>query len=341
MYSSCLFCSTRLGTNEVLEQFPRGRRLAFDGAKGRLWAICGTCSQWNLAPLEERWEAVEECERIFRATRLRVSTPNIGLGKHRSGLELVRVGRPLRPELAAWRYGPRLTRRRWRYLIGGTGVAATLGAVVLGGLAVGALSAYGAHLAWNLGSGLRNTARRQRIVARTLTNARVPVAIRERDLTTARLVRRDDRAASWVLCIDHPGAALELTGMEALRVAGLVLARVNARGASARELRAAADQLEWYEDPAGAFATAASSGGHEDGVLLSSLFDRERLTLEMAAHDESERRAMDGELAALEAAWRTAEEIATFVDNVFLPPAVNEMLARYHDRRRESDGIGS
>ena len=36
----------------------------------------------------------------------------------------------------------------------------------------------------------------------------------------------------------------------------------------------------------------------------------ERLALEMAVHEESERRAMEGELAVLEAAWRDAEIIA-------------------------------
>ena len=38
------------------------------------------------------------------------------------------------------------------------------------------------------------------------------------------------------------------------------------------------------------------------------------LALEMALHEESERRAMDGELALLEAAWREAEEIAKIAD---------------------------
>lgn len=36
MYSTCIFCNKPLGANEVLESFPVGRRLAFDGAKGRL-----------------------------------------------------------------------------------------------------------------------------------------------------------------------------------------------------------------------------------------------------------------------------------------------------------------
>ena len=40
----------------------------------------------------------------------------------------------------------------------------------------------------------------------------------------------------------------------------------------------------------------------------------DRLALEMALHEESERRALEGELAALEATWREAEEIAQIAD---------------------------
>ena len=101
MYSTCLFCNTSLGANEIVEHFPVGRRLAFDSTKGRLWAVCTHCRNWNLAPIDERWEAIEECERAFRGTPLRVSTDNIGLATMREGLDLVRVGKPLRPEFAA------------------------------------------------------------------------------------------------------------------------------------------------------------------------------------------------------------------------------------------------
>ena len=72
MYSNCIFCHAGLGANEVIEHFPVGHRLAFDGAKGRLWVVCRRCERWNLTPLEERWEAIEDCERAFRATTLRV-----------------------------------------------------------------------------------------------------------------------------------------------------------------------------------------------------------------------------------------------------------------------------
>jgi hypothetical protein len=40
----------------------------------------------------------------------------------------------------------------------------------------------------------------------------------------------------------------------------------------------------------------------------------EALALEMALHDEQERRAMEGELEILEDAWREAEQIARIAD---------------------------
>src|SRR5437773_4610743 len=90
--------------------FSVGRRLAFDPTKGRLWVVCTRCGRWNLTPLEERWEAIDECERLFRGTRLRMSTDNIGLAQFWGGFELVRIGPALLPEIASWRYGARLLR---------------------------------------------------------------------------------------------------------------------------------------------------------------------------------------------------------------------------------------
>src|SRR5688500_1372424 len=117
MYATCLFCHAALGRNDVLEHFPVGRRLAYDEAKGRLWVVCTRCERWNLTPLETRWEAIEEAERAYRATRLQVSTDNIGMAQLREGLELVRIGAPPNVEFAAWRYGDQFGRRRRRHLL--------------------------------------------------------------------------------------------------------------------------------------------------------------------------------------------------------------------------------
>jgi hypothetical protein len=58
-----------------------------------------------------------------------------------------------------------------------------------------------------------------------------------------------------------------------------------------------------------------------------------RLGLEMALHDETERRALAGELATLEADWRVAEAIAVIADDLLLPPQV---LDRVHAARQEA-----
>src|SRR5438067_1985178 len=145
MYRTCLFCATSLGANDVVEHFDVGRRLAFDGAKGRLWVVCRKCERWNLTPLEERWEAIEECERAFSGTRLRVSTDHVGLARLKEGTELVRIGEPQRPEMAAWRYGDQFGRRRRRqYALAAGGIlvvgAAAISGTMLGVVGIGALS---------------------------------------------------------------------------------------------------------------------------------------------------------------------------------------------------------
>src|ERR1035437_7132485 len=145
MYSTCLFCHQPLGKNEAVEHFPVGRRLAFDAAKGRLWVVCRKCERWNLTPLEERWETVEECERAFRATKLRVSPHHMGPARLREGTELVRIGEPQRPEMAAWRYGDQFGRRTRRNVVYGAGGMAAVVGVMWGGPALG-LSVTGVSL---------------------------------------------------------------------------------------------------------------------------------------------------------------------------------------------------
>jgi hypothetical protein len=109
MYRNCIYCAADLGANESVEHFPVGRSVAFDGEKGRLWAVCRRCARWNLAPLEERWEAIEEAERLFRDTRLRAQSENVGLARLRDGTRLVRAS--ARRRGGSWPCGA--TARRW------------------------------------------------------------------------------------------------------------------------------------------------------------------------------------------------------------------------------------
>jgi hypothetical protein len=61
---------------------------------------------------------------------------------------------------------------------------------------------------------------------------------------------------------------------------------------------------------------------------LFSLPAPHKLALEMALHEEAERRALEGELVELETAWREAEEIAGISDNLLLPESVNDAFAK-------------
>ena len=333
MYATCLFCNGPLGANTAIEPFPVGERLAFDAAKGRLWVVCRKCERWNLSPLEERWEAIEECERRYRDTRLRVSTDNIGLARLKEGLVLVRIGAPQRPEMAAWRYGDQFGRRRKRKMIRvGIGVGAVggiVGGLVTAGIATGA-SLGGAW--WALSRGAEAGYRRivygdpKAIVARVPLPGGHRLAIRRNQLDKIKL-KPDADGAGWGLAVPTGAALTTITGEDALRAAGQVLPAVNWGGATQAEIERATEMLERAEDVRGLFTWTAQT--KLTPSELSKIDTPIRLALEMAAHEDSERRALEGELHLLEAAWRDAEEIAAIADDMFLPSSVGEFIDKH------------
>ncbi|MBL8962054.1 MAG: hypothetical protein JNJ98_19480 [Gemmatimonadetes bacterium] len=343
MYSTCIFCNKPLGSNESLEAFPVGERLAFDPARGRLWVVCRQCERWNLTPLEERWEAIEQAERLYSDTRRRVSTDNIGLARLADGTTLVRIGEPQRPEFAAWRYGDQFGRRRTRALLwSGAGVAAAA-AVFVGG------SAAGVGMAGFTGV-LAQLSRRavlgspQAIVARLRTVQHGFVEVRRRHLAEAEI--RSEADGSFGLRLRFKGGEEVFRGPDAERVAALILPQVNRFGGKKKDVSEAVREIESYGHPAKYLATQGDrsrslmkvmataeekrtrkrqeSEFHKYGLF--SLPVAQRLALEMALHEESERRALEGELASLTQAWHDAEEIASIADNLFLPSGVDAQL---------------
>ena len=70
-------------------------------------------------------------------------------------------------------------------------------------------------------------------------------------------------------------------------------------------------------------------GFDKDTSTLRSRDANVRLALEMAAHEESERRAMEGELEILEAAWREAEEVASIADRLLVPDHIEDWIRKY------------
>ena len=339
MYSTCLFCNQDLGRNEVIEHFPVGRRLAFDASRGRLWVVCRRCERWNLTPLEERWEAIEEAERLFSETRLRVSTDNIGLARLREGLELVRIGTALRPEMAAWRYGDQFGRRRRRHLTYPVGGVALLTGIAFAGPVTGILAGGG----WGLYQGLNALhsvyqARRVRVKLR-LPDSDTVVPIRKNQLEHTSLTPADD---GWALRVSmrKPGASddprvpreLLFHGPQALRAAARLLPAINEQGAKKDQVQEAVKLIGEAADPMAVFQRYAAIPTRPVARLtppehrIHRLPTEVRLALEMAAHEEQERRALEGELAILQAAWRDAEEIAQIADDMFLPPGTESRL---------------
>jgi hypothetical protein len=376
MYTTCTFCYSNLGTNTLLETFSVARRVAFDPVKACVWAVCPSCTRWNLVPIEERWEIVDECERRFRKTTLRYSSGNIGLAWLGEDLELVRVGPALRPEIAAWRYGKVLVRPR------------STSRKIMDRLASGFISATRSLSSANKTTPYRDPRAATAQLLLTMYGNKVvdvlqlpagkngwtdaPIGIvRYRHLLRASLVR-PEAGRPWSLNIPHDHGILTLLGDDGIRAAARALAIVNGTqrgGGFSREILETAvrkvdesSQLSGYFNRVLTIALRSSWGrGNDDTsaaareeaakqlTIGSSDIERlafrltgrtfwgnggigsepstalldvplvDRLALEMAAHEESERRALEGELAELAEAWREADEIATIADALLKP----------------------
>lgn len=361
MYSTCLHCNRSLGANESIEAFPIGRRLAFDSKSGRLWVVCGACERWNLSPIEERWEAIEQGERAFRATRVRASTDNIGLARLADGTELVRVGAALRPEFSAWRYGDQFGRRRTRNVIGVAGAVAGAGVVIAGGAALG--TSIAAVLPLIHVANLANLAR----MAGKARGARLalPDGTFIRPFGLPRLVSRDDAPEGWGIEIgiaarfDQAATSfswrqwsqwsqwrewkrentngeigrVRIRGAESESVLRWALPKINRGGASRSVVQEGVQLIERAGAPED-FARWATTQLRTwnsrmrfgDNGAMDRIPAPARLALEMALHESAERRALEGELALLEAAWRDADENARIADGLLADPAIDQRV---------------
>ncbi len=341
MYRTCLFCQTDLGQNGVIEHLPIGRRLAFDAPKGRLWVVCRRCERWNLTPFDDRWEAIEECERFFRATRVRFSTDEIGLARLRDGTELVRIGEPLRPEFAAWRYGDQFGRRRVRHMIWASLGVLTIGAVTIAPKLIG--FPIGGGGLYQVYASVWRSIYSRRTVMRIPTEGGTLVPVTQAQVESTRIVAGEE-AGGWRLQVPSRRArkksgsaarddALILEQEVARSTLEQLLPRVNRRGGSRKEVQGAVLVLEdapmrqslierLTRNP-----TAFWNKLRTDEVGVINHLPREfRLALEMDTHEEAERRWLAGELLELERAWREAEELAAIADSLAVPQDVEARL---------------
>jgi len=337
LYTRCLVCGVPFPANEMLEYLPRGERVAYDPEKGRLWAVCKHCKRWSLTPIQDRWEALEELEKLVTdKARLLHQTDNVAL--MRAGpLEIVRVGRANLSEEAWWRYGRELTRRRESYKKLTFASTVAVGAAAWGGMATGGISWLGAWLIWEHapdqmtqaarwlrfgGAAWRGNRHCERCGHRFSSlkygdRNRLILTPSATDGHAVEITQRCPR------CGGYAGAGLNLQGAEAERTLRRVLAYHHFAGASAAQVERATRLIQ-----------TAGSASDATRVLLAKhryLGDQGRtgaIALEIAANEQAEQHLLELELADLEARWREEEELAAIIDGELTPLPVFEALRR-------------
>jgi hypothetical protein len=336
MFKRCIVCHTPFPDNESLEHFRLGTRIAYDPSRGRLWAVCKDCKRWSLAPIEERWEALEELEKLVRdRSRLLSQTDNISLLRA-EGLEIVRVGRANLAEQSWWRYGKELTKRRQKFKTLSTAGAIGAGAAIWGGMATGGMSFIAAWLLWdNLPNKIPDAARwlrfggdawRGRTKCAKCGYTFRRVAYRRRGNLI--LLQPDGSTPTGVSyrcprCGDFREGGLQLRGPEAEHTIRRVLAYHHFDGADDRTVSSATRLIQEAGTPQDLSRILL-----KDGKRLGSLGRTGGIALEIAANESSEQRLLELELAELEAHWRTEEELAAIIDGELTPLPLLEALRR-------------
>ncbi len=337
LYTHCLVCNTPFPANEELEYFSTSTRVAYDAARGRLWAVCRSCKRWSLAPIEERWEALEELEKVVTdRAKLLSKTDNVAL--LRAGeLDVVRVGRANLTEEAWWRYGRELTSRAARHqkltFIG----TAAAGAAIAGGWASGGFGWLGAWLLWeNAPQQLTHAARWLRFGGSAWRGKRRctrcgqifrNIAYRDRTQLILSPGSGPGDALSVTqrcpVCGDLGEGGLHLEGKEGEYVSRRVLAYHHHTGASEQRVRSATRLIEEAGSPEDLTRIVI-----KEGRRLGDLQRTGAIALEIAANDTLEQHLLELELDEIEARWKEEEELASIIDGELTSLPLVESLRR-------------
>ncbi len=335
MFTRCLFCHKSFPENGQLAYMSRGRRIAYDPTRGRLWAVCEGCDRWNLCPMEEREGALYELERIARDhAKLLAQTANITL-LHAGGLTLIRVGEAGLVEQAWWRYGRELRRRKSSYESKRSKVTAyTFGAMAYVSEMIG-LTDLDVSIDWE-----------DTPVADILRWRRFGWAAWHGRETcrhchsTLRALRYD--LGWWVYPLRGPDGRLgvgvpcqrcdpwtpekvyQLHGDVAENVLRRLLAYQNIGGASERRITDAATAIE-QAGSAGEFSLAVT----DNRESLWKMGAVRTIGLEIALNESVEKRMLDLETRALEFMWKKEEELALIIDQELTPRRLIEMHVRH------------
>lgn len=334
MFSRCLFCHKPFPENGQLAHMPRGRRIAFDPVRGRLWTVCDACHRWTLCPLEDREAALYELERLARDHGRPLShTANIQL-LSAGPLTLVRVGTAGLVEQAWWRYGRELRRRKDSFESPRSRVTAyTFGALAFLGDLVG-LGDEDLSIDWE-DTPVADVLRWRRFGwaawhgRETCPYCRSTLRALRYDLSWwVYPLRGDDgrlglgipcqRCDPWT-----PDKVYEIHGDVAENTLRRVLAYQNITGAGERTIVEAARHIESLGS-AGAFALEAT----RERESLWKMGGTRTVALEIALSETVEQRMLDLEARALEFLWKKEEELARIIDEELTPRRLLEAHLR-------------
>ena len=335
MFTRCIFCHKPFPENGQLAHMSRGRRIAYDPVKGRLWAVCEGCHRWNLCPMEEREAALYELERIARDhARLLAQTANITL-LYAGGLTLIRVGEAGLVEQAWWRYGRELRKRRSSYESKRSKVTAyTFGAMAYVGEMIG-LTDLDTPIDWE-DTPVADIMRWRRF-GWAAWHGRKACPYCHSTLTALRydlgwwvypLRGPDGRLGVGVPCQRcdpwTPDKVYELHGDVAENVLRRLLAYQNIGGASERRITDAAAAIE-QSGSAGEFTQAVTNKRES----LWKMGATGTIGLEIALNESVEKRMLDLETRALEFLWKREEELARIIDQELTPRRMIETHLRH------------
>lgn len=324
----CLFCRRDFQSNRSLGTLRRGRHIAFDPEKGRLWIICEHCNRWNLHPIEDRSDALYELERLARDQAREVSrTDHVSL-LTAGDLSLVRVGRAGLSERVWWRYGTEL-RRRHRQIRSPSGRVAAYawGAMAYVGQALG-LTEMAMGVTWE-----RLPAadiHRWRYFGWAAWYGRSTCPFCHSVLTTLRF-----DVSWWVYPTVAPDGSVSLgvpcprcdpwTPDKVYRVDGPEARTVLRRLLAYQHITGAGEGL--LEDASGVIRSAGSVDGYLEAVSrertsLWRLGPTRSVALEIALNESVERSLLQLESRVMEQVWREEEALARIMDEELTPPAV-------------------
>jgi hypothetical protein len=301
----CFYCACDLGAT-VVEGRSARRRLAYDPWLGRLWRVCPACRRWSAAPLEERWEVLESCERAARRdAKLLLEGEHLCLLQTSAG-QLIRVGRPPRAELARWRYSDLLDSfARPRGLLARLmnlplrPAGGNIGADYHGGVAT-------VPLPWTASPFLEDSGILTMLfsavpLAPRCPASRHPLLIAPHDFAQVRLTRDGGRAMTAAECAVC-GTEVAVALAAARPVLRLGLAIVSRSQRAAVNVTRAVLPVDRAGGPEGYIDNLAVRDR-----TLGMLSPRQRFALWISLDECSE-------IDVLEAEWRRAEELAAIMD---------------------------